>query len=131
MNEPVQIDDRVFMKAVRDLVKENPDYVYQVPASSTEGCMYTETDPDTGELRGSCLIGQAAIRAGIPIVVVADWVNWDVRPAAAVLEPHGITEDIRHWAYSAQAAQDCETTWRESLKTADRLYHDIDEKENA
>lgn len=114
-----QISDQLFVNAVHELVAENPEFVYQRqprPANrELLGCLYIN---DAGE--GSCLVGQALVRAGVPAAEIRpyDEAVWLVS-ACAVLPNFGVSAAAAEWAEVVQEAQDSGDQWGAALKSAE------------
>lgn len=121
----MSLSDEALVGAVRQLAAESPDYVYVnqkgVEAGNGASCFYVHTKD--GELVGGCLIGQAAIRVGVPIADVAEWDDDDSAGADTVL-PDSISDGVRDWATRVQKLQDVGNTWGFSVRDADRTVGD-------
>ena len=112
---------RQLIKHVRDLAEANPHFVYQKPIdpdSNGVGCRY-EVD---GE--GSCIIGQAAIKAGVPVELLRKWDNprgnYDSSSIGVVADTIEI-EGMRPiaWLGDVQRHQDAGKSWGEAVRRAD------------
>ena len=121
----MSLSDESLVRAVRELAAENTDYVYKNqgghPAGGGTSCFYVHDNG--GKLCGGCLVGQGAIRAGVPISDVAEWDNADVADARSVL-PDSVTDRVRAWALEVQSKQDIGWTWGAAVKYADEIEGD-------
>lgn len=65
------IDGERLIHTLREVVAEQPDYVYTLPAHMQGGnyvCCYVHTDADTGEPQAAgCVVGAVLDRLGIPL----------------------------------------------------------------
>ena len=101
------------IKAVRELVKENPNNTYY---SSGGRCYYTKGTCKNGSV--GCLFGQALRKIGkddndlnsIEYISIGDLILCSV--------PY----NIRNWCSSVQASQDTNHTWGEAVKCADKEF---------
>lgn len=122
----MSLTDESLVRAVRELAAENPDYVYvngvgKVAGAYGASCFYVHHKD--GALAGGCLIGQAAIRSGVPIGVVATWDDADQADAKHVL-PGAVSDRVREWANWVQYSQDAGKTWGTAVSFADESEGD-------
>lgn len=123
------LSDRSLVEAVRALAAENPDFVYVNPSGDVAGsnididvsCFYVHQTSEG--MTPGCLIGHAAVRAGMSIEDVAKWDDKDEAGAVDVL-PDSISEGVREWAEYIQVSQDTGSTWADSVTFADKTIGD-------
>ncbi len=118
------------VRAVREIVAEQPNHAYRPPLeppllppwfeTSEECCLYVEDGPEGP--RPSCLIGCAAIRSGLPIAEVA---TWDYRPESGihlVMHSYGLHGQEILWLREIQFWQDKRVTWETATRYADTYF---------
>lgn len=110
--------DLEFVKAVRELAAENPNFIYEAPGENRT-CLYVH------EGDGSCLIGQALLRVGVPLNTVAGFdetaANLPVAANEALLSL-GYSGAVSEWAGYVQSLQDRRELWAESVALADNYF---------
>lgn len=104
---------RQLIKHVRDLAEKHPRFTYE-SAQWNGDCVYVE------EGKPSCIIGQAASLAGVPIATLEQWDRRDDSSANSVVAEIGVHGTrVRGWLRRVQIAQDRGYTWAEAVKAAD------------
>lgn len=101
---------RQLIKHVRDLAEANPNYVYdQTP------CRYlVNKEP-------SCIIGQAAHKAGVELAELEAWDNSKADSTASCVLPRiGVDGPGLDWLDRVQMAQDRGDPWGEAVAKADK-----------
>ena len=115
------LSDRSLVEAVRALAAENPDFVYvnlkPLSDGTNQSCFYVHQTSEG--MTPGCLIGHAAVRAGVPIEDVAKWDDKDDAGASYVL-PSSISERARDWADYVQGKQDLGWAWSDAVAKADK-----------
>ncbi|MEU4709472.1 hypothetical protein AB0G00_23845 [Nocardia salmonicida] len=124
----MSITDQTFVAAVRKRAAEAPDFVYPQPLVwssheqdyvESDDCLYVEPDPETNELRGSCLLGCGLVDVGVdPVELVFDNEATGFATALRRLRLN-LSPPVVDWADAVQAAQDMGCTWREAITNAD------------
>jgi hypothetical protein len=120
--------------AVRRAALANPDKVYD--RRPYTGCMYTHTDPETGEYHPGCIVGQGIFDlTGLPVDqdALPGAVNndkWRVALNATtgerdswgevILVDDPLTRYLVDWLRIVQAQQDGGKPWGEAIAFADR-----------
>lgn len=114
------LTDEVFVTAVRAEVASNPDHRYEIPGGPNSRCLYVYDG------KGSCVIGRALIRAGLPVEAVAaldDGVgDAEFTDAPRALPRLGLSERVSDWAGAIQRLQDRGQSDGRALELADRSH---------
>ncbi|RYH63731.1 MAG: hypothetical protein EON54_07505 [Alcaligenaceae bacterium] len=124
-----------FVSTVRRLVREKPDFIYQLPEIWSDhlqdfvksgSCMYVELDPESDKLCGSCLLGQALLELGVDVNILyqgGDHKNnsQSFDHLAAELELP-LRAQVIEWAATVQRYQDNNRPWGEALRLADEQF---------
>lgn len=97
------------------------DFVYTAPGELNL-CVYTEVDPETGQVKPSCLLGRALVRAGVDVLALHEYsesggigslLNCNGEDLDVEVEPAAIAA----WE-EAQEKQDTKHTYGEALAAA-------------
>lgn len=114
----MKIDPKEFERAVRELVASSPGYVYQhvLRSGCISGCVYVVEKTDG--YAGSCLIGQALIRAGVPGEKLLAWNNSGIHTLNQRLGLE-LPAVLLDWAELGQKHQDGRKPWGVALELAD------------
>ncbi|WP_280485404.1 hypothetical protein [Nocardia cyriacigeorgica] len=126
------LDPRQFIAAVRAEAAENPDKVYLPPLVwdededdfvATDECVYVERDHGTGELVGSCIVGRALIRCGVPAEKLDVFgISFSTLAARLGIELH---PSIIEWGDCVQDRQDSGVPWSEAIEIADSEFPEL------
>ena len=102
------------VKKVREIAKDAPDLVYEMPDG---WCQYVFNG------QGSCIVGQAYLELGTPIKRVESWDNEDSGPLGVEQVIEREYEEYstlaKSWLREVQDSQDTGTSWAEAVKNAD------------
>lgn len=121
-----------FVSTLRRLVREKPDFVYQLPEIWSDhdqdfvqatSCQYIEDNHETEKLCGSCLIGQVLVELGVSMQELfhGDDGKMNSRGFGHLAHDLGLPlrEEVIDWAAAIQRRQDNNTPWGEALRSAD------------
>lgn len=115
------VDGLELVSAVRALAAENPDKVYESP---DEGCYYIH-ETDCG-LVGGCIVGQAAIKVGVPVEVLRGFdKRGDHAGVAHTFTEFQLSASVLSWLTFVQESQDHGVPWGEAVAGADRNWGDL------
>ncbi|WP_135235649.1 hypothetical protein [Nocardia sp. CS682] len=121
--EAVAIDPVALVRETRKLAEQNPDFVYtKIFDDEWDGykCRYVEAGC------GSCLVGQAAINAGVPLRVVASWDLLGDTGIEHVMSRYGFADHpATAWLIGVQVDQDGGATWAGAVHDADRNVGEV------
>jgi hypothetical protein len=123
MHERVKLSEAQIMDTLREVVAEQPDYVYAAPQHmarpNVESCFYVHADADSTNIRPGCLVGAVLYRLGVPLERLAAHEGTGASCVTSVL----VNTDDRAVAVLdlAQGAQDKGSTWSEALAHAERV----------
>lgn len=107
--------------AVREIVAENPDFIYAPPQSGGQ-CLYVHPDEYGQKTIVGCLLARAFVKCGISVDPLAAFdTDDDGVDAAAVAAELGInaTDDEGRWMVSVQGFQDARYPWNDAVILAD------------
>ncbi|GAA1064712.1 hypothetical protein [Streptomyces asiaticus] len=116
----VEITGEQLTAAIREVVAENPDRVYEAPQHMRDGysCYYVHTDEDGNNTQAGCVVGQALCRLGVPLSRLAGLEG----STADYVVPETTTLSDRDpavaFANRVQEKQDLGATWADALRTA-------------
>ncbi len=111
------ITEQMFVKEVRKIVAENPDYIYPVPKSSSGTCSYLECNT-------ACLFGKALSNLGITQEELTRCEGYEIaRLIKDFLRDkfEVFSAEVINWANIIQRSQDKGTAWKDALKTGDEI----------
>lgn len=107
------------MKALREVVAEQPDHVYCRPEhmSTRHACLYVHTS-ENGDRVPGCVVGHALERVGIPLVWMA---QYEGSSAVGITAGLGIQVDAATGVFlnDVQMGQDAGQSWGEALTQAE------------
>ncbi|QWS68251.1 hypothetical protein SEA_VANLEE_135 [Gordonia phage VanLee] len=116
--------DLAFVHAVRRLVAEAPEFVYEAP-DSKRGCVYIVNGC------GSCIVGQALIEVGFTPERVGSYDPHGKHSAKSAADAMaglgGFSWQVRRWADQLQDVQDGENPWGTALAEANRYFPDVED----
>lgn len=120
----VEITGEQLMAAIREVVAENPEKVYEAPKHMRIGeqhlteCYYVHTDENEENPQPGCVIGHALYRLGVPLWQLADGEGttaFGVIPATTTLSDR---DPAVAFADRVQERQDHGAKWADALRTA-------------
>lgn len=138
MTDPIVLTFDKVAQATRYLTSTNPDFVYLPPNGEGFTC-YNAVLQDDGTAVGSCLVGQALIKLGVP----AQWLAGDLNrrsssgdvlhnghQAGVLVLPDDPEDrrDVFDYLARAQMEQDREKRWADAEASASALItqrHDL------
>lgn len=116
----------------RKVAGENPDFVYEQITKENESGYKSRSCLYVHDGKPSCLIGHAAIEAGI-IDLSIEFTGNNLLEACELVQNLGIVDQLSHaeikWLNAAQNAQDTGQTWAEAIKSADEARAEYVEAE--
>lgn len=112
------VDERALVAAVRELAAESPEFVYEAPVG--EFCKYVHRT-DEGHLIGGCIVGQAALKVGVPIEKLQSFDSWDDGSAGNAFSEFSISPEVLNWLQRVQESQDAKSPWGDAVAHADRF----------
>lgn len=114
------ITGKKVVKRVREIAKENPDFIYTDQGANDSECSYlgrSMSEPNVGQ---GCIVGQALLDLG---VTREEMVEAEIEgvPGYEVLEYLGIESKFKHNIFLdyVQESQDDGETWKEAVEYAD------------
>ncbi|MCT2594241.1 hypothetical protein LHJ74_30775 [Streptomyces sp. N2-109] len=123
----LKVVDEEVMDILREVVAENPGYIYKAPPEVPPHvkdvdtkCHYVHTDPDGSNVRPGCVVGHVLHHMGIPLDTLK---LHEGAPATTVL--YRLTdadEYVRSALEMAQTWQDSGYPWAEALNAAEKAY---------
>ncbi|MFE5159116.1 hypothetical protein ACFRNT_11390 [Streptomyces sp. NPDC056697] len=120
----IEITGEQLTAAIREVVAENPERVYEAPQHMRIGgqtsaeCYYVHTDVDGENQQPGCVIGHALFRLGVPLWQLADGEGttaFGVIPATTTLSDR---DPAVVFANRVQDRQDLGATWADALRQA-------------
>lgn len=105
---------RKLISAVRNIAEAAPDYVYEKVGG--HACKYVQNGA------GSCIVGQGALAAGVPLETVAEWDQAECGSGFGdVCDRIDIDcgSDAAQWLIEVQSHQDNGIPWGEAVAAAD------------
>lgn len=115
----MQITDEQVIATLKEVVAEQPNYVYAAPEHMTSGteCFYVHMDADGSNQRPGCVVGHVLSRLGISLDELGEHED---APAGAVVTRlvdglNVVTEDLLQ---DVQTSQDGGNSWSEALTSA-------------
>jgi hypothetical protein len=116
----MSFDPKRLVAEVRALAAEKPDFVYTAidfhsdADGGREKCTYVHGDD------GGCIVGQAALRAGMPLDELREKDNDDEDTSVSVqFADYGLSADELLWLSKVQHAQDTNMPWGAAVDHAD------------
>lgn len=120
-----QISDTKVLETLREIVAEQPDYVYKSPEHQRgvfARCFYVHTDPavphDIDKAVAGCLVGHVLNRLGVSLLELKQHEGEDAKYAADNLGLGSVAGCVLQ---RAQGAQDDGETWAGALATAEAV----------
>jgi hypothetical protein len=109
-------DPKRLVAEVRALAAEKPDYVYQLQ-SKGPSCVYVEKGV------GSCIVGQAALRAGMDLEELSKKDSDEEDTSVSVqFEDYGLSAEELLWLSKVQHSQDTQFPWGAAVARADDSF---------
>ncbi|ORL77804.1 hypothetical protein A5N75_08210 [Prescottella equi] len=115
------VDERALVAAVRELAAEKPDFVYEAPGRGE--CKYVHRTPE-GHLVGGCIVGQAALKVGMPIEVLAELDDSEEPQVEFSFRQFELGALALRWLHQVQFKQDLGERWGSAVLAADRVVGD-------
>ncbi|MCT2594240.1 hypothetical protein LHJ74_30770 [Streptomyces sp. N2-109] len=121
----LNVVDEEVMDILREVVAENPDYIYRAPpvdpphvADRQMSCLYVHTDADGSNPRPGCVAGHVMYRLGIPLDTLKRWEGVD---ALSLMQEFTDADKYTREALDvAQTRQDAGATWAQALHAAEK-----------
>lgn len=106
--------DEQVMTTLREVVAENPDYVYESPDRTADiPCLYVHDD------KPGCLVGHVLNRLGVELEDLSEYEGSD---ADKFVRPGFVSERAGRVLQHAQFEQDRGDAWRYALDAAETAY---------
>lgn len=108
------------VKRVREIAKENPDFIYTDQGANDSECSYLGRSIDEPDIGQGCIVGQALMDLGITREEMVEAEIEGVR-GYEVLEYLGIESKFKHNIFLdyVQESQDTGASWSEAIEYAD------------
>lgn len=125
MTDTTKITDKQILDTLKDVVKENPDYVYAndhqdyYSSSSYTECYYYEEDGSP-----ACVVGHVFDRLGVSLNDIGYDNDMPFYTFSSELFPN-ISHTTEIFVSSVQRRQDAGLSWGDSYKAAVAEYGDI------
>lgn len=108
-------DDQV-MNALREVVAENPDKVYQAPEhmksfSDDPSCFYAHANESGGDLKPGCVVGHVLHRLGVSLDDLTENEGLGAHAVVPALGIKGVSEEMGLILRRVQRLQDQGDSW--------------------
>lgn len=118
------VDERALVAAVRELAARDEGFVYkQRDGAGGKKCLYVHRT-DEGHLVGGCIVGQAALKVGVPIEKLREFDSYNEGAVGSAFTEFSISPEVLNWLTVVQQRQDNGNTWGSAVDTADRRVGD-------
>lgn len=119
----IALTDTQVLAALLEVAGENPEKVYETPASMRDewgSCFYVHHDEDGNQSAG-CIVGHVLHRLGVPLAALKE-VETLGADSAVEKCTSGVSERMRNFLRSVQRKQDDGYTWGDSLRITQGYY---------